>query len=733
MSTITPPRPGPGPRPMPAAAPGRAAPALGLTASVDPIRVLRRHVLAIVVAAIMGTGFGVAAFLLFDKYYPLYSGETIFEVQPGVRDPRDIGANEIASDQLALRLANSEAMLLVNREILQNAMRNPNVLSTAWHRSFVHGDGTFSTLDAVDDLEQTLRAGVIRGTSFFRLAWRTHRAADVPVVLNAIGDAYLERRRQMDEASWTNNTAAFTSALRDTNRELETLEHEIREFIRTKGLTSVESLRHHPVAIAAEQITEQIGSIAAAINMTETALSQTGAKLIGTIEPTPEDRLEAEGDSTVSRQTALVGDISTQLRHMRERLEPRHPDVVATEGRLRAAEAEREERIQRVMRRNLEARAKQLANDRDRYRNMLDELQREAEAKDGTLRELAANLAEYSSRESRRSMLEARRDSELATLRDLVVVKARADAARVRRVQQALEPREKSFPRIEIVVPLGMLIVTALTIGIIFLREMTDHRIKSASDLSVVPNARVLGVIPDLDEDPTGAKAAELVVRNHPRSVLAESYRQACAVISRAMERTGHQTLLFMGGLPGAGTTTMLTNVAASLAASGKSVLVVDANFRRPRLAEACEVEANGPGLGDVLVGAALPEHAIQQSPAGFSVMGAGTPTNRVFERLNNGQFESVVAGLRGQYDVILFDAPPAVVAGDAMVLANRVDAAVLVVRANQEQRGLVARLIHQLTDARCESLGVLLNRARGTAGGYFRKNFETMAEYAKA
>jgi Mrp family chromosome partitioning ATPase len=90
------------------------------------------------------------------------------------------------------------------------------------------------------------------------------------------------------------------------------------------------------------------------------------------------------------------------------------------------------------------------------------------------------------------------------------------------------------------------------------------------------------------------------------------------------------------------------------------------------------------------------------------------------------------MAELRSRYDLIIIDTPPAVVAGDALQLAGKVDAAVLVVRANQEQRGLVARLINQLADTHCDLLGILLNRARGTVGGYFKKNFETMAEYSQ-
>jgi Mrp family chromosome partitioning ATPase len=102
-----------------------------------------------------------------------------------------------------------------------------------------------------------------------------------------------------------------------------------------------------------------------------------------------------------------------------------------------------------------------------------------------------------------------------------------------------------------------------------------------------------------------------------------------------------------------------------------------------------------------------------------------------VSDRLNTTAFDSMVAELRGRYDLILFDAPPAVVSGDGMILANKLDAAIVLVRAHQDHRGLVARMIRQMSESRCELLGVILNRPRGIAGGYLRKNYATMAEYS--
>jgi receptor protein-tyrosine kinase len=200
--------------------------------------------------------------------------------------------------------------------------------------------------------------------------------------------------------------------------------------------------------------------------------------------------------------------------------------------------------------------------------------------------------------------------------------------------------------------------------------------------------------------------------------------------VDKALSRPGHQTMLVVGGMPGSGSTTVTTNLAAAAAAAGRTVAIVDADFRRPRVGEAMGVSAEGAGLGDVLTEEATPDQALHNTELGISVMTAGQPGNRVIERLNNGQFDSLMADLRHRFDLVLVDAPPAVVAGDSLVLANKVDAAVLVVCAFQEQRGLVARLVNQLVDAQCELLGVILNRPRGTAGGYFKKNFAAMARY---
>ena len=116
----------------------------------------------------------------------------------------------------------------------------------------------------------------------------------------------------------------------------------------------------------------------------------------------------------------------------------------------------------------------------------------------------------------------------------------------------------------------------------------------------------------------------------------------------------------------------------------------------------------------------------------GVDLLPVGAPAARVLERLNTSRLDEVLAWARERYEIVVIDAPPSIVASESLILANKVDAAIVVARAWQDQRGLIQKLCGQLLDSRCQLLGLVLNRMRMTAGGYLRKNAEAMADYAE-
>lgn len=730
MTTITPPRsPSAGSRDHRARMPASSRPG---TPKIDPFRVLRRYSLAIIVMGLIGCGVGVGAYIASKLFYPLYTGQVLFEIRPGLQDVRQIASgNELVQDQLVLRLAMTESMLLTSRDVLETALRDQQVRQTNWFEQYFVREGVEHVDDAVDELEEDLHSTVVRNTNIFALRWSTHNSTDIPTVLNAVSRAYMDKRKSLDDSTYSTNISVFRDELAKTRREMDDMDQKIRSFILSNGLGTLQDPGDSQVAIRMGMLSEQMTQVNATLSMARSAYKQTAQKLEGRIEPSSDDIRNAEGEPSVANAISQAQMLKTELRRLYEIYKPEHPKVRELELRLRSTELEQDAKIEEVVKRNLEAQLKMMSDQIGQAGDAYDRMSEEYEAKDQQLRELASAQSQYESMVTQRDYLAANRDADLQLIKEVQLMQLRADASRIRLAQPALEPRELSFPKPEIIIPLGALLVTSLTVGLIFLREFTDQRVKSASDLAMLPGARVVGMIPEMSEDPTGVKAAELVVRRQPQSILAESYRQAFTEVTKAIERAGHQSLLLLAGLPGSGTTTVATNLAATSAAAGRRVILIDSNFRRPRLAEAMGVTDEGPGLGDVLSGAVTLGEAVADAGDRIDVIPAGSPANRVVELLTTRQFDSLLAELRDRYDLIILDSPPAVVAGEALVLANKVDAALLVVRANQEHRGLVARLMGQLGDAHCDLLGILLNRPRGTAGGYFKKNFATMAAYS--
>jgi capsular exopolysaccharide synthesis family protein len=264
----------------------------------------------------------------------------------------------------------------------------------------------------------------------------------------------------------------------------------------------------------------------------------------------------------------------------------------------------------------------------------------------------------------------------------------------------------------------------------IFLRELMENRVRSLADLAVVPGMTVLGAIADIEDDPMEPEEPEMIFREYPTSVVAESCRRVAANILREMAKQGHTSLMLAGGMPGTGVTTVVGNLACAMQSVGHSMCVIDANFRRPRLAGTFGLDDEQAGLGDVLAGACGIDAAIYETESGVAVMPAGSVSARLVERLSDERFGEVMAALRTKYNYVLVDVAPAVAASDATQVAGRCDASALVVRAEQEQRGLVARISREFTESSADFIGGILNRPRQSIGGYFRRNYELMVTY---
>ena len=239
----------------------------------------------------------------------------------------------------------------------------------------------------------------------------------------------------------------------------------------------------------------------------------------------------------------------------------------------------------------------------------------------------------------------------------------------------------------------------------------------------------LLGIIPDEGDDPQAADA-KLPIFDAPHSHTAEQFRQVRTRLSHATALDTTRSIMITGPSPMDGKTTVAANLAAGLALNGRKILLVDANFRRPELHRLFGF-ANGKGFSDVLNGTGAFEESVHPTHIpNLSVMTSGPKPMNATELFESQLLLDFIERALEEYDHVLFDSGPLLLASEAIALAPRVDGVVSVVRAHSESRGMLLRMRDTLRQVKAEHIGVVLNAVRARGGGYYRSNIKTFYQY---
>ncbi|MCZ7684780.1 MAG: CpsD/CapB family tyrosine-protein kinase [Sandaracinaceae bacterium] len=190
------------------------------------------------------------------------------------------------------------------------------------------------------------------------------------------------------------------------------------------------------------------------------------------------------------------------------------------------------------------------------------------------------------------------------------------------------------------------------------------------------------------------------------------------------------RTLVITSAQPREGKTTVTANVAISLAQSGKRVLLVDTDLRRPCVHRAFGV-SSARGVTSVIVGEAKLREVVQPTDIpNLDVLPCGPIPPNPSELLHSQRFRELVREALAQYDRVIFDSPPLGAVTDAAVLALQLDAALVVVKAHTTTRDALASALRQLRDVTANVVGGVLNdldpRRKGYGAGdyyyYYRR-----------
>jgi capsular exopolysaccharide synthesis family protein len=594
--------------------------------------------------------------------------------------------------------------------------------------------GTINTQDAIQDLEDRIKPTIIQGTQLFQMSigWRT---PEDTAGLGPPRDREVPRagRRPGPRGTGRSSSTRSVGLINEQNAEIDELTLRRERIVRDEGIDSVDQ-RGDETTKELQNIVETIGALSLSITDTREQLERMEQMLRSdaTIEYSDSQRVRVEQSPLVLNLISEIQNLRTEQGTMRrEGIMPAHREYKQLQARIDAAESELVELRERELR-------KQFEGDIDAFRQALrsyaaqeSDLIAQREEVSGRMNELTTIYDDLNKLDLRIERLTENRDRYRESLDNISNLAGVAGGGgRVVINQRPLVPDRISSPVHIVTVALGLILVTGLTSGVVVAREVLDQRIKGPSDVTMIPRTRVVGVIPLAGEDPSNPKHFETTFRDNPKGVLAENFRQVRTGILKQMERGGHKTLLVCSGLPRSGATGIVTNLAHAAAASEKRVLVIDANLRRPGIHKAFGLN-EGPGLSDVLAGDADLRSASQDGGSkNLQVLTAGMVGTRVFERLGTAAMDALLAEASNEFDLVIVDTAPTVVSGDAMSLATRCDASMLVVRAMAEKRGMVNRIKNELADSRAELLGVLVNGVRAAAGGYMKRNIRATHEY---
>ena len=171
--------------------------------------------------------------------------------------------------------------------------------------------------------------------------------------------------------------------------------------------------------------------------------------------------------------------------------------------------------------------------------------------------------------------------------------------------------------------------------------------------------------------------------------------------------------------MPSEGKTTVAISLAIAFAQTGRKVLIVDSDLRRPRVHRSFGLKP-GAGLTSVLVGEQPLDEAIQHTEVpGLHVLPSGPIPPNPAEMFHTDALKSLLAVVRQEYDQVIFDSPPLGAVTDAAILAPQLDGVLLVLRAKQTHKKAVLAAMRQLRDVSANLLGGVLNCAAGSAGRY--------------
>jgi len=715
--------------------------------ALDIAYLVRRYWLLLVVLVVAGAAGGFISVVLSS---PMYRARVVLKV-PGENETplKNFGGGSFESNEVNLQ---TQINILRGGAFLQ---RGADRLQADAVPLAPMGRDLFSRLrrriqpatqDPIESSKQglsvamaTFDARPINRTTLIELTCESTSPDVAAQFLNAMAAEFVEDNSQTHMQSSQKTTEWLSGQIEETKSKLQETEQRLQQFVQASGNLFV----GQETATLADTELGQAKAKLAEVQAQRVA-AQTKYEL--SIKNPPESLAEVQNDVTLGRYKQEISDLQRQRADLTVTYTPKHEKVQKIDAQianLRQTYQQEQAAIVKKIHDDYETLLKSEKHQADYYHEKSQLVSAEA-GKAAQYNALKRELETL--RQSYQSLLLQASQTSLGNAVPL---------SPIRIIEPSTPPAEPYKPRPALNILLGTMLGFAAAAGLVFLRERTDSSVRSPGSMRSFLNAPELGVIPLLSlNGGTGVKLlpgsssfengntisvagstednrkdAALTLWESAPSFMAESFRETLASILRTHGQAKTQrTILITSPGPGEGKTTVVHHLGIALAETGRRILLVDADFRRPHLHKAFHLP-NDRSLIDLI----YDERSLIDSPpecwglstgvAGLSVLPNRPTDNNVARALYSPRLRAIFQRLREMYDMVLVDAPPVLHLADARIIAPLTDAAILVLRSGVTPRKSAIEAYRRMQEDGLFLLGTVLT-GWAASNSYLKKHY---------
>jgi capsular exopolysaccharide synthesis family protein len=692
----------------------------------DVWRVLRANVWLILIVLILSTALGYGLNLWLSAKHSLFRSTGLIQVTMN-KDllPVEVGRQLSVSTAELEYEKGTQVKLLLHERLLSELLEGSDALrATTWFQQFISSrptgekvvDAEAAKADLLDRLK--VRSEPDSRLISVQVEWSIPR--DCQTIVEEIVNLRIKEQKAADDNNTLDRTAAiqalklnYESQIHDANRLMQTLATELGGM-GVQVAQGASSKDYELQQLLSEELKARAfyGAAVAKLATFKNQLETNSA-------PELEEALQKNGRYNDYRQQAEVLDANYQ--DLAGNLGPQNPRAASMKRRLDEMQKKLFNTEEEIKARTATLILANLENDSRAAESAIQRIDK----REGEVRQEIAAVAtkrnDYATLQAQVLDLRGKIDK----LKDQQErITASGTSTKSGLIDWATFPElpdHPIFPKWYIIIPLTAMLGLALSVGLAFLREMTDTTIRTPRDIARVGQLTLLGMIPHEDDDPEAAGARlPLAIFEAPHSIIAEQFRHVRTRLHHAAALDTTRSILITGCSAEDGKTTVAVNLAAGLALNGRRILLVDANFRRPDLHNVFNC-GNDVGFGDVLNDLDMFQDVVSDTEVpNLALITTGTRPSNPTELLESQLLIDFIERALEEYDHVIFDSGPLLMVSDTIALAPRVDGVVTVVRATGNSRGMLGRMRDELRRLKAEHLGVVLNAVRVHGGGYY-------------